>query len=337
MNKASLVKKLLPQTYQKNNQNLGKAFAPSNIALCKYWGKRDEHLNLPATSSLSISLGSKGSHCAIRECGEKEVVTVNQQRLPDGHEFSSKLSSYLDLFRPSPNSYYAIDFDFNIPVSAGVASSACSFASLIMALDDLYQWHLEKSSLSILSRLGSGSACRSLWQGFVKWQQGVLEDGMDSHGYPLHQKWENLCVGLCIFSSAKKPLSSREAMIRTADTSVFYKVWPQQVIKDLRLIEEAIERQDFEQLGSISEANAMALHALMMNSFPPILYSLPETIEAIHRAFDLRKAGHAVYFTQDAGANLKLLFLEQDEAAVQAYFPQMEVIKPFMLATLDVK
>lgn len=273
MNKASLIKKLLPFPYRKNAQNLGKSFAPSNIALCKYWGKRDEYLNLPATSSLSISLGPKGSYCSIRERALKESVTVNQNLLPEEHEFSRKLSAYLDLFRPESNVYYEVEFDFNIPIAAGVASSACSFASLVMALDDLYQWKLEKSSLSILSRLGSGSACRSLWQGFVKWQQGLLTDGMDSHGYPLHQKWQGLCVGICILSDTKKPLSSREAMIRTADTSLFYKVWPQQVAKDLALIEEAIERQDFEQLGSVAESNALALHAMMMNSLPPILYS----------------------------------------------------------------
>lgn len=329
MSKIRVVKQLLPHAYQKNKKNVGEAFAPSNIALCKYWGKRDEHLNLPLTSSLSISLGSKGATCSLQECSSNDKIIVNQKPIINGHEFYQELSTYLDLFRPTPNTYYEVNFNFNIPIAAGVASSACSFAALTMALDDLYQWKLDKASLSILSRLGSGSACRSLWQGFVKWSKGKLSDGMDSHGYPIHKIWPEFCVGLYILSDAKKPLSSRKAMIQTSDTSLFYKVWPQQASKDLAAIEQAIERQDFPKLGATSESNALALHALMMNSFPPIIYSLPETLETIHKVFELRKMGYAVYFTQDAGPNIKLLFLEQDQKKIETCFPQLEVIKPF--------
>ncbi len=329
MDRMTLVKTLLPTTYHCNARNQGEAFAPSNIALCKYWGKRDLVLNLPMTSSLSISLGTKGANCLIREQSTQHAVTVNQKKLPETHEFVRKLTEYLTLFQPSPRIFYDIHFQFNIPIAAGVASSACSFASLILALDHLYQWQLEKSTLSILSRLGSGSACRSLWHGFVKWECGQLKTGMDSHGYPIQQNWPELRVGLHIITRDKKPISSREAMIRTASTSELYKAWPEQIAKDLTSIEGAIQHLDFEQLGSATESNALALHAMMMSSFPPIIYTQPETLESIYRVWALRKSGHPVYFTQDAGANLKLLFLEQAQSAVKEAFPDIEIIQPF--------
>jgi diphosphomevalonate decarboxylase len=329
-NQIQVIKKIIPSTFNIEKKEAC-AFAPSNIALCKYWGKRDEYLNLPATSSLSISLGSKGAFCKIVPLKEarEDLIHLNEKLLPMNHIFTQQILNYLSFFRRSGKNTYQIQFNLNIPVAAGLASSACIFAALIQALNALHQWKLKPSELSILARLGSGSASRSLWKGFVKWQAGEDFLGMDSHGIPLEEKWPELCIGLYILSQAKKPISSREAMKKTINTAVFYKSWPEKVAKDLSNIEDAISKKDFEQLGSTTESNALSLHALMANAVPAIVYSLPETLACMHHVWHLRQEGIPVFFTQDAGPNLKLFFLEKDEAIIKSAFPKLEVIKPF--------
>lgn len=307
---------------------VGKAFAPTNIALCKYWGKRDQELNLPQTGSLSISLGDKG---AIAELSLSERMTdeisFNGQAVDLEISFSKRLLTFLNLFYP--NQRFHINIKTNIPMAAGLASSACGFASIVQALDRLYGWELSQREQSILARLGSGSASRSVYSGFVEWHAGVQADGMDSYAEPIKNTWPTLCVGLLIMSEREKPISSREAMQRTVATSPLYSAWPSAVAKDLSSLKQAIIEQDFQELGEISESNAMTMHATMLSAWPSITYAIPETLLAMQKIWKYRNEGLPVYFTQDAGPNLKLLFLEKEAAAVQAAFPNVEVILPF--------
>lgn len=302
-------------------------FAPTNIALCKYWGKRDAELNLPVTSSLSISLGDKGARTTLRISSQpKDSLTLNGTQLETVTRFGKRVVEFLDLFRSHPQQRFDIRIEMNIPLAAGLASSACGFASLVAALNQLFGWELSLRELSILARLGSGSASRSFWPGFVEWHAGVRNDGMDSYSEPLATAWPEFSLGLHVISEAAKPVPSREAMQRTIDTSVLYASWPKQVARDLSVIKRAIQAQDFTTLGAAAETNALAMHATMLSAWPPIAYSLPATIVAMQQVWQLRAAGVSVYFTQDAGPNLKLLFLKKDQLAMQAHFPQLEVI-----------
>jgi diphosphomevalonate decarboxylase len=310
---------------------VGSAFAPSNIALCKYWGKRNDQLNLPVTNSLSISLGNLGATTRIWEVeGTEDRVSVNGQVLSIEVEFHKRLSAFLNLFRPQSHTRYCIETTVNIPIAAGLASSACGFAALVRALQDLYQWNLSNSDLSVLARLGSGSACRSLWEGFVEWERGEQEDGFDSKGVVLDTLWPELRMGLLMVDEKQKTISSRMAMKQTVETSLFYCQWPSQVNRDLLNIKKAIQSKDFPLLGETAESNAEAMHALMMTAQPSIQYTTPETLKFKTQIWDYRKDNRAsVYFTQDAGPNLKLLFLSQDESFLQEQFPNLQVIVPF--------
>lgn len=304
------------------------AFAPANIALCKYWGKRNNELNLPVTDSLSIALANKGATTTISISQlQHDEVKLNGELIATETEFAKRLSLFLDLFR-TPHQYFSIDTSSNIPIAAGLASSASGFAALVKALNDLFNWQLTPTALSILARLGSGSACRSLWNGLVKWHAGRRADGMDSFAEPLPYQWSELRIGLLLVSSAKKTISSREAMQRSVNTSKFYAVWSRQVEEDLRNLEIALQNHYFHLLGKAAEANALAMHAIMHTSDPVIFYSQPQTIELMHKIWDLRANGLPVYFTQDAGPNLKLLFLQSDEAVVRESFPNIEIIAP---------
>lgn len=353
----SIVSEILKEQINTAQRPLGQAFAPSNIALCKYWGKRDEILNLPLTNSLSISLGNYGALTKISEINQsqdsiwvngQDWTNMNNQKTAQEKNFCLRLVAFLDLFRRTPNTHFRIETDLNIPIAAGLASSACGFAALVKALANLYHWNLETKYLSILARLGSGSACRSLWDGFVEWEKGERADGLDSHGVlcsesttekgrkqieecieEYEDKFLDFRIGLLIVNKTEKPISSRLAMQKTKETSPFFSEWPKKVQTDLIDLKTAIHTQDFSLLGHIAESNALGMHALMLTANPPILYSNPETIECMQAVWRARAEGLSVYFTQDAGPNLKLLFLEKEAEALRERFKGLSVINPF--------
>ncbi len=302
----------------------GRAFASANIALCKYWGKRDDELNLPVTSSLSMSLGLFGATTELKPCKGPDRVWLNGRKLDEALPFVQRVISYLDLFRAEHG--YEVRTESTVPVAAGLASSASGFAALVLALDALYGWELDKQTLSILARLGSGSACRSVYDGFVEWHAGSREDGMDSYAEPLPYEWPELKMGWLALSSKEKAVGSREAMRITRDTGVFYTAWPGKVADDLVELREALRNRDFERLGRAAESNALAMHATMLSGRPPILYWLPESVQSMQSLWAARKDGLPVYFTMDAGPNVKLLFLETDQEDVIRRFPGLHVV-----------
>ena len=305
-------------------------YAPANIALVKYWGKRDEALNLPVTGSLSISLGPLGSHVELaRGKGAADAIWLNGQKLPAEKSFARRASAYLDLFRPAADFFFELKARNTVPTAAGFASSASGFAALAKAADALFGWGLARRELSIMARLGSGSAARSLEDGFVEWQAGTAADGMDSFAARLEAEWPVLRSGALMLCEHEKPIGSREGMRRSVETCEFYREWPGRVAKDLAALKAAIAQKDFAALGTIAEANALAMHALMMATRPPIVYALPETVAAMRKIWAMRAEGLPLWFTMDAGPNVKLLFEAKDEAQVCDRFPSVEVVAPF--------
>ena len=326
--KADVVKKYLPDSLVSKSEAI--AFAPSNIALCKYWGKREAQLNLPVNSSLSISLGHLGSHTSIRLSGtDKDVVLLNNKIQPLESSFSRKVLDFVSLFRRDQHIPLIIDTRNNIPTAAGLASSASGFAALMLALNDFFNLKLENSVMSAFARMGSGSASRSIFKGFVRWDMGQQADGMDSFATELETQWTDLCVGLIKVSSGQKPVDSRTGMNRTIETSKLYASWPAQADSDIIRLEKAITDKEFNDLGQCAEKNAMSMHATMMSAWPPLVYWLPESLAVMHKVWQLREAGVEVYFTMDAGPNLKLLFEKKTTKVLQAEFADMEVVEPF--------
>ena len=305
----------------------GFAFAPVNFALIKYWGKRNEILHLPMTDSLSLSIDQLGTHTSIREIDSThDVIIVNGQTKSLSTVFSTKLIDYLDLFRPQ-GVFYEVNTKSDVAIASGLASSAAGFAALIKALNDLYRWRLAPKALSILARLGSGSACRSIYHGFVLWQKGTQDDGMDSYAVPLNIHWPELAIGLLITSKKAKITSSREAMACTVRTSPLYQQWPQKVAKDLAQLHESLLQQDFTHFGQIIEDNAIFMHKTSMLAMPSINYDneattmYKQSIQRLRQEINLK-----AYFTQDAGPNLKLVYLKQDESIIRHYFPEIVVL-----------
>jgi len=305
-------------------KEVGNGQALVNIALCKYWGKRDETLNLPVTSSLSVSLPGLEAVTTVTPAERTTFIVNGQERSPETAA-SKRVFDFVNLFTSQP---VLVQTESSVPIGAGLASSASGFAALTLALDDLLGLGLTVHELSIAARLGSGSACRSIYTGFVEWRAGKRDDGMDSYAVPIKKQWPGFCVGLLLLSDQEKKISSRNAMKRTRDTSVLYQQWPRKVAENFSQIKHAIDINNINVLGRHAESNALAMHATMMDSWPPIIYWLPETVEAIERVHALRADGVNVYFTMDAGPNVKLLFLEEQAPVIQKAFPEMRVIHP---------
>jgi diphosphomevalonate decarboxylase len=305
------------------------AYAPSNIALSKYWGKREASFNLPVTGSLSISLAEHGTKTGLSVINAPaHQVILNGEAVETNQSFALKVGQWLDRVLPR-DLKLRIDTINTVPTAAGLASSASGFAALTLATNTLMGWQLPERQLSALARLGSGSASRSLWHGFIKWQAGEQANGSDSIAFPLEQQWPQLRIGLLTVSSQTKAVSSREGMARTIATSALYQQWPQQAESDLAVIEAAIEEGDFETMAKTAEHNAMSMHATMAAAWPPLVYWQPESLTQMQKVWQLREQGLPLYLTMDAGPNLKLLFEAKHQADVEAAFAEVQIITPF--------
>ena len=305
------------------------AWADSNIALCKYWGKRDEVLNLPVTDSLSVSLPGLGTEACIKLCRRQHRIQINQQSITTEHAAYAGLIKVLNAFHSVTTHYYALSLTFNIPMAAGLASSASCHASIVSAMHQLYNWPLTDKERSILARCGSGSAARSLGPGFYHWHRGERSDGMDSYASHIPIHWSKLRLGIVMLDPHIKKISSRIAMRQTMQTAALYQSWPEQVERDLPAIKSAINKRCIDTLGKHAEHNAMTMHACMHAAWPSIVYDTIESHAVKQAVRDCRAAGIKVYFTQDAGPNIKLLFEQQDRANIQDTFSNLRIIAPF--------
>ncbi len=304
------------------------AYAPSNIALSKYWGKRDAALNLPLNSSLSISLGKMGTTTRIAP-SEEDRLNFNGAELEPGEPAATKIWRFVDLFCGAERPPLRIETSNTIPTAAGLASSASGFAALTLALDGAFQTALPKTQLSMLARFGSGSATRSFWHGFVRWSCGTQADGGDSHGHDVATNYKDLRIAIVPVDTGPKAHTSRDGMNHTVATSPLFAAWPAQAEADCAKVEAAVTSGDFTTLGETAEANALAMHATMMAARPTLVYVKPGSWEVLDRLWTARSEGLKAFATMDAGANVKLLFEATSQADVASLYPTAQVIDPF--------
>ncbi|MEM1363899.1 MAG: diphosphomevalonate decarboxylase, partial [Pseudomonadota bacterium] len=273
-------------------------YAPSNIALSKYWGKRDAYLNLPLNSSLSISLGKWGTKTGIAPA-DQDSLTFNDQVLETTDPAAKKVWRVVDLFAGPDRPRLRITTLNSIPTAAGLASSASGFAALTLALDHTFDTQLPKETLSMLARFGSGSATRSFWHGFVKWNKGHMADGRDSHAHLVKGNMSDLRIAIVAVDTGPKSQSSRDGMNHTVATSPLFDAWPERAETDCTAIERAVKEGEFDTLGQIAEANALAMHATMMAARPALTYLKPGSWQVLETLWNARNEGLAAYATMD--------------------------------------
>ncbi|KAF8913715.1 mevalonate pyrophosphate decarboxylase [Mucidula mucida] len=331
--------------------------APVNIAVIKYWGKRDTKLILPTNSSLSVTLDQdhlrstttsradpsfkkdtlwlNGTEELIKEGGRMatciaELKRLRKELVEDKEANAPKLSTF-----PVHIASYN-----NFPTAAGLASSASGFAALVSSLAQLYQLPFSPSQLSLIARQGSGSACRSLFGGYVAWEMGTLPDGLDSYAVEIapQSHWPDMHALICVVSDDKKGTSSTSGMQRTVDTSPLLQHRIKHVVPErMAAISAAIRARDFDAFAKITMADSNQFHAVALDTEPPIFYMndvskaiIALIVEYNRVAVETTGKVKAAY-TYDAGPNAVIYTPKENvKEIVQMivkYFPQKEAFK----------
>jgi len=294
------------------------ACACANVALAKYWGKRDERLNLPWTGSISVTLAGLETRVEMRAAaGGDDVIRFDGE--PARPAEATRVSRFLDLVRLAARSRERAEVDVrsNFPVAAGLASSASTFAALALAAARAYGLVLNHAALSALARRGSGSAARSLQGGFVEWLPGTDPDGNDSFAVQLAgpEHWD-LGIAVAITDEGQKKIGSREGMAIAVKQSPFFRAWLETHGADMEAIRRGIGARDLDLVGETAEHNCLKMHAASIAARPALLYWTPATLAVMHRVHALRDEGLPVYFTIDAGPQVKVLCRGADRAEV---------------------
>ncbi|GAA5834998.1 hypothetical protein JCM11251_000133 [Rhodosporidiobolus azoricus] len=333
--------------------------APVNIAVVKYWGKRNTSLILPTNSSLSVTLDqdhlrSLTSARAISSAkeGAKDRLWLNgeEEEIKEGGRTARCLQEMRALRKqvestnsslPSLTQYpLHIASENNFPTAAGLASSASGLSALIATLSTLYDLPANGVSTSTLSRIarqGSGSACRSMFGGYVAWEQGSEEDGSDSVASQVadEQHWPDLHALIFVVSDKKKGTPSTAGMQRTVATSALLQHRIQHVVPArMERISAAIRSKDFDAFAAETMADSNQFHAVCLDTAPPIFYlndvsrAIIQVVEELNRASVERGEGLKAAYTYDAGPNAVLYVQEKDVnevlGAVMHFFPQSD-------------
>lgn len=213
----------------------------------------------------------------------------------------------------------------NFPTAAGLASSAAGLAAFVRAIADLYELADAPAELSLIARQGSGSACRSLFGGYVAWRMGDKADGSDSVADLVAEAshWPEMRALILVVSAAKKGVSSTSGMQQTVATSGLFKQRIAEVVPaNMELMEKSIKEKDFELFGEVTMRDSNSFHACCADTYPPIFYMNDVSRAAVRAVEKINEAaGRTVAaYTFDAGPNCVVYFLEKDEAAVVGTF-----------------
>ncbi|CAH0400779.1 unnamed protein product [Chilo suppressalis] len=300
--------------------------APVNIAVIKYWGKRNEELILPLNDSVSATLDTnvmcaKTSVCVSPNFLEDEIW-LNGVKESFSNE---RMQNCLREIKVRATVEKSVDDVFlswkihvcsenNFPTAAGLASSAAGYACLVSALAKVYKI---KSDVSSIARLGSGSACRSVYGGFVRWHSGVKIDGSDSIAVQIADKshWPEMHALILVVGDTKKKISSTKGMRISTKTSDLFQYRIQNCVpKRTEDICEAILAKDFVKFGEITMKDSNQFHAICLDSYPPITYMNDisnKIIELIHK-YNNFHGEIKVAYTFDAGPNACLYLLQNE-------------------------
>lgn len=310
------------------------AVANANIALVKYWGKRDDKLILPQNGSISMTCDGLQTTTTVEFSDKynKDIVIINDEELQKDEK---DILGHLDRIRKLAGikEKAKVMSQSNFPVAAGLASSASGFAALTLAAVNAANLRLNERELTILSRQGSGSSCRSIPEGFVEWHRGSSNDGSDSYAETIAPKahWQEFRMIATIVSESKKKVSSRAGMKQTVETCPYYKDWLATVDADLEIIRNGIKNRDFSSVGLAAEANCLKMHALMITTIPPIIYWIPATLEVMHAVQLMRNEGIACYFTIDGGPQVKVMCLAKDEKEINKRLLELSGVKKIIV------
>ena len=307
--------------------------APSNIAMVKYWGKHGNQL--PKNPSLSITLRQAFTETKFRaetrDSNDRSATGISLEYFFEGERvagFENRVQVFLEKLLHEmpflPEYHFSVESSNTFPHSTGIASSASSMAALALCLAELEQSHTGRKTdkdeffrrASYLARLGSGSASRSVYGGWVSWGASeALPGTSDEYASPLqpvvHPIFQQPRVAILVVSSTKKTVSSSLGH-KLMDEHPFSGARYLQAHNNLSQLLVAMSAGNFEEFANIVENEALTLHSLLMTSSPDGMLIKPASLQVIQEVRQFRKTtGIPVCFTMDAGPNVLLIYPEQ--------------------------
>jgi diphosphomevalonate decarboxylase len=315
--------------------------APVNIAVVKYWGKRDAKLNLPTNPSLSVTLAQADLR-TLTTASCSSAYSTGDELLLNGSPSDlagARTQACLRELRARRAALEAQDSSLprlstmplrlvsenNFPTAAGLASSAAGFAALVRAIADLYELTADPTELSLIARQGSGSACRSLFGGYVAWRAGEQADGLDSRAVQIAPAahWPEMRALILVVSAAKKGVPSTAGMQQTVATSGLFQHRIASIVPaNMATMEAAVHNRDFASFAEVTMRDSNSFHATCADTFPPIYYMNDVSRAAVRAVEAINAAAGATIaaYTFDAGPNAVVYYLEKDSATVLSTF-----------------
>ena len=327
----------MPQQFLGNKEFLTKdievfASCPSNIALIKYWGKYERQI--PANPSISFTLSNcKTETKMIFRSGEKFSVKTFLAGKEET-KFSEKIEKYfrnIEKYLPwILQGSFVIETENTFPHSSGIASSASGFGAIakcLMEMDKAFSgkdfFNVKKASF--LARLGSGSACRSVYDGLVVWGEvNEVEGSSDLYAvkYPneeIHPIFRDFNDYVLLIHEGQKSVSSTVGH-GLMNTNPYAERRFQEARENFVPMKEILNSGDLQVFMKLVEHEALTLHAMMMMSDPAFILMQTGTLQVINRVWEFRKETNLpLFFTLDAGANVHLLFPSEKKAEISNF------------------
>lgn len=310
------------------------AIAPVNIAVIKYWGKRDDVLNLPSNASLSVTLSTDDlrarTTATFGQDTDQDTIVLNGA----SEQVSKRTQACFESLRALRRTIESkcnnekladkpllIRTENNFPTAAGLASSAAGFAALVYAVAGLFELNCSAEELSAIARQGSGSACRSLMGGFVAWNMGTDVEPHTSCAEQIAEKrhWPEIRALICVVSGKKKDVPSTAGMQLTVKESSLFPTRAEHIVKErMHEMHDAIKQRNFAKFAEVTMRDSNQFHAVCLDTWPPIFY-LNDTSRAIIRLVERLnsvKGTTIAAYTFDAGPNAVIYFEEQNERQI---------------------
>ena len=318
------------------------ASCPSNIALIKYWGKYEKQI--PANPSISYTLNNCKTNTSMEFVADEKFSVQTFLSGNEEKKFAEKIEKYfrnIEEFLPwILKGKYVIKTENTFPHSSGIASSASGFGAIAKCLMELDQqfsglqdsdFKLRKASF--LARLGSGSACRSLYDGLVVWgATKEVEDSSDLYAlqYPndqIHEIFKHFNDWVLLIHEGEKSVSSTVGH-SLMNTNPYAERRFQEAHENFAVLKEILKTGDMQNFIKLVEHEALTLHAMMMMSDPAFILMKTGTLAVINKIWDYRKeTGLPLFFTLDAGANVHLLFPANSKEAIIKEFIVKELLQ----------
>ncbi len=292
------------------------AVAPSNIAFIKYWGRKNEELRLPENASISMNLSNLLTTTTVEFSSNftKDDITINNAK---NEAQEKRVIEHLNRVRKMANiqTFAKVVSINNFPTGTGLSSSASGFAALTLAAAKAAGLNLSEKELSILARLGSGSACRSIPNGFVEWKDGDTND--TSYAVSLYpENYWDIADLVAVVSTSQKDVPSAKGQI-LAQSSIFFETRKKHMSQKIADCRKFLQEKDFIKFGELVEQEALELHAIYLTSKPSLIYLLPETIKVIKEIKKIRQNGLQIYFTLNTGQDVHIICLQKDVEKVK--------------------